>query len=562
MAAEWNPILLKELRPFLRQERSSWRMFWVAAFTLVGLAWCLALRAFAPGVFPGVGQLAFVILGFVQWFLSIMAVVPSATSIAVEREKHTYEGLVSSPLRPESLVQGKLAFAVYVATLTQLAVVPVLVGASLLGGVQIGQVPLYLVLLALHNCFLAAAGIYFSTLPHKPPKMAAGMLQASLSKVQIAQQKAMGLWALFVIPAVYGMIGVLSTPAAAPGRLPPAGATALELAERMKVLGGVLPAFSLTVREPATFFATRISFWIPALVFNGLMALLYYRLAVAAIRGRALDRGPGVRALCAALTHALLVLLLGNLWPPAPLDAPVAAYAFCGFATGWFLFVVGPALTMGEALPEDRTGRWAGVWQAFTRPAEALRHRTGTALSWLLGAGLPVLGYAAWLVAQAPGAAASIVVVEGGALFLSGLAGYGLFGLSCSIRRRTGESPPPWAGLLAVLLLAGMALPWMARTLVTGGAVPLVAQGPLQALGVLAGLINPFVAMSDVLDRALGGGPSALVADLSQMIGPLPAPLWLAAVAWHLALAAVGAWRLSGSWAEPPAAKEAVAEAA
>ena len=561
MLSEWNPVLLKELRPFLRQERMSSRLFWVVSVTSLGLVWCLAMRSFAPGTFPAVGHLAFIILGFIQWFLSVMAIVPSATSIALEREKHTFEGLLSSPLRPEVLVRGKLWFAVYVATLTQIAVVPVLAGAYLLGGVHLWRVPLYLMLLAVHNTFLASAGIYFSTLPHKPPRVAAGMLQASMSKAQLAQQKAMGLWALFVIPAVYGLIGVLSTPMAAAGGLPPAGATALELLERMKSLGGIFPAFALTVRDPVTFFGTSVSFWVPALLFNGLLAALYYRLAVSVIHGRAHDHGPGVRLLAAALTHAALLMLLGNLWPAAPLDAPVAVYAFGGFASAWFLVFMVPSLTMGEALPDDRKERWAGVWRAFLRPREALRHRTPTGPAWLLGIGAPALGYWAVLCSRAPGARPIQLAVEAGILFGTGVVGYGLLGLSASVRRRSGEVTTSWPGLVAVAMLVGLAFPWLAMAMISQNMVPAFAQGLVQALGAVAGLVNPFTAMANVADRALGDTPCPLLFDLGRLTGSMPVPPWTVTAAFHLGLGAWGAWRLRGDWAEPPAPKEEAPEA-
>lgn len=202
MTYDWNPILLKELRPFLRQERSSYRMFFLVAFLLVALAACLGLKSFAAGAFTRIGQAAFIVVGFAQWLLSVLAVLPAAMSIAVEREKNTLEGLISSPLRPQVLVRGKLVFAAYVATLSQFALAPVLVGTYLLGGVELHAVPLYLTLLLLHNSFLAAAGIYFSTLPHKVPKASAGVLQSAFTRSQMAQQKAMGLWVAFVLPTI------------------------------------------------------------------------------------------------------------------------------------------------------------------------------------------------------------------------------------------------------------------------------------------------------------------------------------------------------------------------
>lgn len=551
MNTDWNPILLKELRPFLRQERNSYRMFVLIATLLMALAACLALKSFAAGVFTRLGQAAFIVVGFAQWCLSVLAVLPAAMSIAVEREKHTLEGLISSPLRPEVLVRGKLIFAAYVATLSQFALAPVLVGTYLLGGVELMAIPLYLLLLTLHNCFLAGAGIYFSTLPHKTPKLSAAVMQSAFTRSQMAQQKAMGLWVACVLPTIYLMMGYLSSVSTrGAGLLPPVILILLELLDRMRVLGAIFPVFSLTFRDPVPFFNLTLPYWIPALIFNGMLAAMYYRLAVGVVHGRALDKGPGVRVLAALFTGVTFALVLGNLWPATTVDAPLAVYAFACLAMAWFFLILTPALTTGEALEEDRAGRWAGLWRACLRPQALLRHRVGSAVGYLVWLALPVAPVLGLLASRAADAAVFRLIVECAILLVTTVIGYGLFGLSFSIRRRSGQSAPTVFGFVVLATFCGLAMPLGMRNL-NGGNLPAAVTIPLQLLAALTGTTNPLVAIVDVVDRALGG-TSALVTDLLALTGPLPVPLWTVAAVVNLLLGAVGALRLRGDWAEPP----------
>ncbi len=554
MTSDWNPVLLKELRPWLRHERLSYRLFGVAFVAAFGLVFCLVLKSFASGISRGVGQIALLVLGFMQWMLCAQAIVPAATSITVEREKHTFEGLISSPLRPEGLVRGKVLFPVYVTALAQLALAPVMVAAYLLGGITLEVVPLFLVLLLLHDFFLASAGVYFSTLPHRPPRLAGSVMQTTMTKSQLAQQKAMGLWVAMVIPAVYTMIGITTT-AIGGGGLPGVVATALELVERLKVLGSFIPVLALTVREPMVFFGGTLSFWIPAIALHALLAALYYRLAIGMVKGRHLDEGPGVRWLCGIFTHTLFFLLMASLWPSVPADAPLAVYAFVIAAGTWTILILLPALTSGDALPEDREGRWANVWGAFIRPGRMLRHRIGSTPAYLLALILPLAVHATLLAGQAPGASAVRLVALTGVVAGSTILGWGLFGISCSVRRRTGEGRGGAGGWLWTLAVAGLALPYIARMAGTMGSLPPFAQAPLHVVAAVAGSINPFCGLFDAADRSLGS-TSPILADLAALTGPLPVPVWGTVVAANLMVGAIGWLRLRGDWAEPPPEKE------
>lgn len=347
------------------------------------------------------------------------------------------------------------------------------------------------------------------------------------------------------------MIGYLSSISTrGSGLLPPVITTLLEVVDRMRVLGAIFPVFSLTFREPVPFFNLTLSYWVPALLFNGMLAGIYYRLAVGVVHGRALDKGPGVRALTALFTGLTFALVLGNLWPPTPMDAALAVYAFACLAGGWFLVILIPALTVGEALEEDRAGRWEGVWGAFVCPQALFRHRVGSAIGYLVWLTMAVGPVLALLASRAPGAALGTLAVESALLLVTTVLGYGLFGLSYSIRRRSGQSTPGVFGFVILATILGLSLPFILRTVNNAGNLPAAVAIPLQIVAVLAGTTNPICALVDVVDGALGS-TSPLVADLLALTGPLPVPLWTVAAVTNLLLAAIGALRLRGDWAEP-----------
>lgn len=551
MALDWNPVLLKEFRPWLRQERDGWRLFTLSLLMLLAMGACLSLKAFAAGVFTRVGQVAFLVFGMLQWSVSAQAVMPAASAIAAEREKHTLEGLTSSPLHPEVLVRGKVLFAAYMATLSQFTIAPFLAGTWLLGGVRAELIPIYLVLLVLHNLFLASAGVYFSTLPHKVPRASIGMLQTTFQRSQIAQQKAMGLWVLFVMPTIYGTITVMGTATAgAAAGLPAPLVAAWGLIDRIKVLAAVFPVLTLTADEPVSWFGITLPFWGAALILQTLLAFLFYRLAISAVQGRAHDRGPGVRVWAALLTLGVLLLALGNLWPATPADAEAAVYVFVCLAAGWFLLLLLPALVSGDALPEDREERWSGLWRTLRSPARMFRHRTGTAIPYLAACALPFAFLTGWLAAAAPNAAPVRLVLEAGALSLAVLVGYGVFALSFSVRRRAGVSAPGLYGLASLLLFLGLVLPTLAQSLAGAGVLPPVAAIPLSVTAALLGACNPVQGWVDAVDRSVGG-TCWLSNHLQSVTGALPVPVWTIAAGVALLLGAIGILRLRGDWQEP-----------
>jgi len=165
-----NPIIVKELRSRMR----GWRAFadLTAALLLMGgISYLLyrivlaANRYSGTPVSPQIGQAVFVGLMVVELMI-ICFITPAVTagSISGEREKLTYEMLLATPLRPASVLWGKLISALSYVFLLILAGIPMASLVFIFGGVAPVDMIKALVVLLATAVTLGVIGMFMSAL--------------------------------------------------------------------------------------------------------------------------------------------------------------------------------------------------------------------------------------------------------------------------------------------------------------------------------------------------------------------------------------------------------------
>jgi ABC-2 type transport system permease protein len=163
-----NPVAVKELRSRMRGIRA------FAALTgtlllLSGISYVLYRVVLAATQYSGrlagaeVGQTLFVGLAVVE-LLIVCLVTPALTcgAISGEQERLTYEMLLATPLRPASIVWGKLVSALGYVLLLILAAVPMASLVFIYGGAAPVQMLKALVILVATATTLGTSGVFVS----------------------------------------------------------------------------------------------------------------------------------------------------------------------------------------------------------------------------------------------------------------------------------------------------------------------------------------------------------------------------------------------------------------
>jgi ABC-type transport system involved in multi-copper enzyme maturation permease subunit len=164
---ELNPVLVKELRGRMRGARAF--VLLTVYLIILSLAMLLLYTAVASSAGTDlnagrrIGQALFYGIAAVA-LIEVCVITPALTagSIAGEKERQTYDLLVSSLLSPWQIVLGKLGAALAFALLLILAVVPLMSLAFLFGGVSLAQVIILLAGLVATAVFYACVGLFWS----------------------------------------------------------------------------------------------------------------------------------------------------------------------------------------------------------------------------------------------------------------------------------------------------------------------------------------------------------------------------------------------------------------
>lgn len=170
MKFEPNPIIVKEIRSRMRGGR--------AFATLTGVLLVLALLSYALyrmliaasqynslPLSPLIGQTLFAGLVFLELMI-ICAITPAITAgtISAEREKQTYEMLLTTPLHPARILWGKLISALSYVLLLLFAAVPMASVVFIYGGVSLREMVKALVILGAVAVMMGVIGLFYSTL--------------------------------------------------------------------------------------------------------------------------------------------------------------------------------------------------------------------------------------------------------------------------------------------------------------------------------------------------------------------------------------------------------------
>lgn len=162
-----NPIIVKELRSRMRGPRAflvlTGMLLFLGGATYGLYRIVLTTASYSPLLSPNIGQTLFIGLALLE-LLIISFVTPAVTAGAVssEREKLTYEMLLTTPLSPGSILWGKLIAALSYVLLLIFAAVPLASLVFIFGGVSPWEMLKALIVLVTVAVMLGVVGLFFS----------------------------------------------------------------------------------------------------------------------------------------------------------------------------------------------------------------------------------------------------------------------------------------------------------------------------------------------------------------------------------------------------------------
>lgn len=166
-----NPVLMKELRGRMRGNRTLFLLTLYLLFT--GAITLLVYLAFASSASRGVGieeggtiGKAIFLTVIITTLIQVCFITPSLTagSIAGERERQSYDLLITTLLSPTQIIFGKLGAALAFAVLLIFAVLPLAALAFLFGGVSGAELAISLIVLLVTVVLFASIGVFWSTI--------------------------------------------------------------------------------------------------------------------------------------------------------------------------------------------------------------------------------------------------------------------------------------------------------------------------------------------------------------------------------------------------------------
>ncbi|PZR98384.1 MAG: hypothetical protein DLM69_08745 [Candidatus Chloroheliales bacterium] len=164
---EFNPIIIKELRGRMR----GWRATIVVTVYLLVISTVMLL--FYGGLYNNtffgsntqVGKSLFLPLIIVQvLLLSIITPISTAAAISSERERQTYDVLLTTLLPARTIILGKLLAAIAYSLLLMVVTLPLAVLCLLLGGLDISDVLLVNLVLLAMTFLYGSFGLYASAM--------------------------------------------------------------------------------------------------------------------------------------------------------------------------------------------------------------------------------------------------------------------------------------------------------------------------------------------------------------------------------------------------------------
>jgi ABC-2 type transport system permease protein len=167
----WNPLLVKELRGRMRGARAfvvlTIYLLLLSCFTSI-IYYAFTASISGPGSaseMAYLGKVVFASVVIIEIFM-VTFITPAFTAGAIsgEKERQTYELLRTTLLPARKVVFGKFSSALIYMLLLILAAVPLESLAFVLGGVEVEELVLALVILLVAAFFFAALGLFFSSI--------------------------------------------------------------------------------------------------------------------------------------------------------------------------------------------------------------------------------------------------------------------------------------------------------------------------------------------------------------------------------------------------------------
>lgn len=161
-----NPILLRELRGRMRTARSFWLLSGFLAM-VAGAALLIYTSTFANSTqissSNDIGRSVFFTIMIVAMIaLSFVAPVLGAGSVAGERERQTFELLLTTQLTIRQIIFGKIIASLSYCFLLLAAMTPLMGMVFLMGSVDVTQLVIMLLVIISNIVLLTTIGVYWS----------------------------------------------------------------------------------------------------------------------------------------------------------------------------------------------------------------------------------------------------------------------------------------------------------------------------------------------------------------------------------------------------------------
>ena len=170
-----NPILAKDLKVMSRSMRYSWILFGYETVLGVIFLFALLIGNTASSMsdhsnleiyksyvyfFPVIGAVQ---MGIIAFLIPIL----TASSISGEKEKQTYDVLLTTTISPLNIVLGKLGTAIFRVMLLIFASIPLMALSFIVGGLSWLYLLIYLLLALAFSINLGSIGIFCSSVCRK-----------------------------------------------------------------------------------------------------------------------------------------------------------------------------------------------------------------------------------------------------------------------------------------------------------------------------------------------------------------------------------------------------------
>lgn len=169
-----NPILKKDLKVSSRSMKLSWSVFAYEGALTLAFLWALMIIQEENSIRYGSGNIynsliyLFPVIAVVQvCIIAFITPIITASSISGEKERQTFEVMMTTCMSPFSVVWGKVLSAVVQIMFYVLASFPIMALAFIAGGISWGTLLLFLLAVMLLAFFSGSIGILCSTMCRK-----------------------------------------------------------------------------------------------------------------------------------------------------------------------------------------------------------------------------------------------------------------------------------------------------------------------------------------------------------------------------------------------------------